>query len=91
MGKKVIPFQRCFVVKIQHFKFDNKSETCYNTCIDTEIGNTMTKAEMIEAIADTSIDAMDIGELIAYAREMMIKELAEQSEDDIQEQYEYMS
>jgi hypothetical protein len=51
----------------------------------------MTKAEMIEAIADTSIDAMDIGELIAYARGMMIKELAEQSEDDIQEQYEYMS
>ena len=51
----------------------------------------MTKTEMIDFIADTSIDAMDIDELMEYVRGMMIKELAKQSKAAIQDQYEYLS
>jgi nucleoid DNA-binding protein len=51
----------------------------------------MTKTEMIDFIAETSIEAMDIGELMAYAQEMMVKELVKQSKADIQEQYEYLT
>jgi nucleoid DNA-binding protein len=51
----------------------------------------MTKSEMIDIIAETSVEAMDIGELMAYAQEMMVKELAKQSKAEIQDQYEYMA
>ena len=51
----------------------------------------MTKTEMIDFIAETSIEAMDIGELMAYAQEMMVKELTKQSKADIQDQYEYLT
>ena len=63
----------------------------YNTPIDTRIGNKMTKTEMIDYIAETSVEAMDIGELMAYAQEMMAKELARQSKAEIQDQYEYLT
>ncbi len=66
-------------------------ESWYNTCIDTQIENTMTKAEMIDYIAETSVEAMDIGELMAYAQEMMVKELTKQSKAEIQDQYEYLT
>lgn len=46
---------------------------------------------MIETIAQTSIEAMDISELMEYAREMMVKDLANESLDEIQEQYEYLT
>jgi hypothetical protein len=51
----------------------------------------MTKAEMIDFIAETCVEAMDIGELMAYAQEMMVKELAKQSKASIVEQYEYLA
>ena len=51
----------------------------------------MTKTEMIDYIAETSVEAMDIGELMAYAQEMMAKELAKQSKAEIQDQYEYLT
>ena len=63
----------------------------YNTCIDTKTGNTMTKTEMIDFIVETAVEAMDIDELIAYAKDMMTEDLAKQSKSTIKDQYEYMT
>jgi len=51
----------------------------------------MTKTEMIDFIVETAVEAMDIDELIAYAKDMMAEDLAKQSKSTIKDQYEYMT
>jgi nucleoid DNA-binding protein len=49
----------------------------------------MTKAELVQALADVNIESMDYQQLIELATQKMSEILSKQSKSELQDQFEY--